>query len=257
MKTSSTETPVTTPLKLLLMGPPGARKTTLGLQFPDVHVMDCDNNLTGPELFLRKRGPLNYTYDSIRYNEAGAPVEIDQCYNRLCDKLRLFKQEPEYQKRRTVFVDSLSHVNEFIIRHVLKLQGKDKKSYEMEARDWSPFKSFAYMLLVARLEETAKTVICSCHEIKLTQNDPNNIMTQQVIGYEPFFQGKVGDTIGAFFTDVWRCEVRPGPGGKTETWLQTMPSPKLEMLKNSVGMEKELNITEGFKVLEPYLKGRI
>lgn len=245
-------------MKILLIGPPGSRKTTLGLQFPDVHVLDCDQNLDGPEHYLRSiKHPLSYTYDSIRYDDDGKPVEIEECYNRVVDKLKLFTIDPTYQKRRTVFLDSLSHVNEFIIRHVLKLQNKKSKSYEMEARDWSPFKSFAYILLVARLEETGKTVLCSCHEIKLVEPDKTNIMTQTVIGYEPFFQGKVGDTIGAFFTDVWRMEVRPGPGGTTETWLQTVKAPKCEVLKNSLGLPGELNITKGFSVLEPYLKGRI
>ncbi len=241
------------------MGQPGSRKTTLGLQFPSVHVLDCDNNLDGPENYLRKNGSpnLDYSYDSIRYDDSGVPIEIEECYNRVVDKLKLFTHDPLYKARRTVFLDSLSHVNEFIIRHVLKLQGKKSKSYEMEARDWSPFKSFAYILLVARLEETGKTVICSCHEIKLLESDPKNIMNQTVIGYEPFFQGKVGDTIGAFFTDVWRTEIRQAPGGKTETWLRTQSGPKYEMLKNSVGMSPELDITKGFSVLEPYLKGRI
>lgn len=261
MKTSTPETPKpASPLKILLMGPPGSRKTTLMLQFPDIHVLDCDRNLDGPDRFLRqvRKLPLTYTYDDIRTDDSGNPVDIDQCYNRVCDKLKLFKIQAEYKARKTVGVDSLSHVNEFIIRHVLKGQGKARKEYEMEARDWSPFKSYAYVLLVSRLEETNKTIICTCHEIKLTQPDPTNIMTQTVIGYEPFFQGKVGDTLGAFFTDVWRLTVKNGPGGKLETWLQVQPSPKLDIIKNSVGFpDAEINITEGFKVLEPYLNGKL
>jgi hypothetical protein len=161
----------------------------------------------------------------------------------------------EFEQFQTVFVDSLSHVNEFIIRHVLKLQAKKAHVMEMEARDWSPFKSYAYVLLVAKLEQINKHVLCSCHEIKLTEPDSKQIMTERVLGYEPFFQGKVGDIIGAFFTDVWRLEVRPAPGDKSETWLQTVKHPKCEHLKNSLGLPAELNVTAGFKVLAPYLKG--
>lgn len=248
------------PLKILLMGQPGTRKTTLGLQFPGVHVLDCDRNMDGPEHYLRTvaKLPLSYTYDSIRQDEQGAEVEVHNCYNRLCDKLRLFTTDPEYKKRQTVFVDSLSHVNEFIIRHVLKMQNKTSKSYEMEARDWSPFKSFAYILLVSRLEETGKTMICSAHEAPLYGKPAKeDMMNPPVESYVPWFQGKLGEMLGAFFTDVWRTEIRPGLQGKNETWLMTDKIPKCDMLKNSVGMPKELNITEGFKVIEPYLKGRI
>jgi AAA domain len=260
MNTSTPEAPKDlTPLKILLIGPPGSRKTTLGLQFPDVLVEDCDRNLDGPERYIRKHvnPKLSYSYDSIRYDDKKQPVPIEDCYNRLCDKLRLVNKTPEYAKIRTVFVDSLSHVNEFIIRDTLKAQGKTKNVGDMEARDWGPFKSRAYQLLVARLEETNRTILCSCHEIKLTESDKQNIMVQTVIGYEPFFQGKVGDTIGAFFTDVWRMDVQQAAGGKTKTILQTIRHPKCEHLKNSIGMPAELDITEGYKVIEPYLNGSI
>ena len=255
MKTSTPEAPKPpSPLKILLMGPPGSRKTTLGLQFPDVHVIDCDRNLDGPDKFLRANGHqnLSYTYDDIR----GETDKIEECYNLVCDKLKLFSVDESYKKRKTVFVDSLSHVNEFIIRHVLQLQGKKSKSYEMEPRDWSPFKSFAYILLVARLEETKKTVLCTAHEISLTRPDPQNIMMQQVIGVEPFFQGKVGDTIGAFFGDVWRLEVRQVVGGYA-TILQTQATPKCQHLKNSLSMPPEVDVTKGISALDQYLKGRI
>lgn len=262
MNTSSPEAPKpASPRKLLIYGPPGSRKTTLLLQFPDVHVLDCDRNLDGPEQFIRKSLPqtkLAYTYDDIRSDESGVQVEIDQCYNRLCDKLKLFKSDKAYMARKVVAVDSLSHVNEFIIRHTLKMQGKTSKSYEMEARDWSPFKSFAYLLLVARLEETGKTVICTAHEQKVYDKpSKDDMMNAPVKEYEPFFQGKVGEMLGAFFTDVWRLDVRDAPGGKNETWLLADKCPKHPMLKNSVGLPKELNITAGYPVLEPYLKGRI
>lgn len=260
MKSSTQEAPKEkSPIKLLLMGPPGSRKTTFALQFPDVHVLDADKNLDGPELYLRKNGHANlsYTYDPIRYNDDNIPVPVEECYNRVIDKLKLFTVDEKYKSRRTVLLDSLSHVNEFIIRHVLQLQGKSRKTYEMEARDWSPFKSFAYILLVGALESTGKTVIATCHEVKITEPDDKNIMTQRVLGYEPFFQGKLGDTIGAFFTDVWRTEVRPAPGNTTITILQTMRTNKIEVLKNSLGMPAEIDITKGYSAVEPYLKGRV
>lgn len=246
------------PRKILLIGPPGSRKTTLGLQFPNVYVEDCDRNLDGPERYLRANGhkDLSYSYNNVRYDSQGRMREIHDCYNALCDDLTLIANSPnDFKPFQTVFVDSLSHVNEFIIRHVLKLQQKKQHVMEMEARDWSPFKSYAYVLLVAKLEQINKHVLCSCHETKLTEPDPKQIMTERVLGYEPFFQGRVGDIIGAFFTDVWRMEVRPAPGNKSETWLQTVKHPKCEHLKNSLGLPDELNITSGYAALAPFMKG--
>lgn len=273
MKTSSpTSLKPPTPLKILLMGREGTRKTTLCLQFPSVYILDCDRNLDGPELMLRKglkdtagkqlvppiKPDLSYLYESIRYDDAGISLDVEECYNRICDKLKAFKSDPIAKDVKTVVVDSLSHVNEFIIRHTLKMQGKLKKTYEMEARDWSPFKSFAYTLLVGRLEEINRTVICTCHEQKVYgPPSQTNLMQPEIIEYEPFFQGKMGEMLGAFFTDVWRTELRNAPGGKTEMYLQVTKTPKSPNLKNSVGMPPEINITDGFKCIEPYLKGRI
>ena len=261
MNSSTPTTPKPpSPLKILLMGPPGSRKTTLGLQFPGVHVLDCDRNLDGPDRFIRSslNKELSYTYDSIRQDDKGSEIPIEDCYNRVCDKLKMFKTDPSYRERNTVFLDSLSHVNEFIIRHVLRMQGKTSRVGEMEARDWSPFKSAAYVLLVSRLEETGKTILCSCHENKVYDApSKENMMNPSVKEYEPMFQGKIGESLGAFFTDVWRLQVELGGAGKQETWLYTDKMSKCDMLKNSVGMPAKLDITKGFSVLEPYLKGRI
>jgi hypothetical protein len=255
MNISTPEKPkAASPLKILLMGPPGSRKTTLGLQFPDVHVIDCDRNLDGPLKYLTSvnRQP-SFTYDDIR--DSGRAVE--NCYDAVIDSLKQFKVNDDYKKRRVVFLDSLSHVNEFIIRHVLRQQGKTSRPGEMEARDWGPFKSYAYNLLVGALEQTGKTVICSCHETKIFQANPRDMMNPIVSGVEPFFQGKVGETIGAFFTDVWRLEVQQAAGGLTKTILFAEKFAKCETVKNSLGITKELDVTDGYKVLEPHLKGRI
>jgi len=259
MNTSTPQQPKPpSPRKILLIGPPGSRKTTLGLQFPNVYVEDCDRNLDGPEHWLRSNGhkDLSYSYNNVRYDASSTMRDIGDCYNALCDDLTLIANSPkDFAQFQTIFVDSLSHVNEFLIRHVLKKQAKTKNPMEMEARDWSPFKSYAYILLVAKLEQTNKHIICSCHEIKLVENDPKQLMVERVIGYEPFFQGKVGDIIGAFFTDVWRLETRLAPGDKSETILQTTRHAKCEHLKNSLGLPAELVLKDGFKTLEPYLKG--
>lgn len=255
MKTSTPDSPKPpSPLKLLLIGPPGSRKTWLGLQFPSVHVLDCDRNLDGPVAVLRKADPqFGFTWDDIRTDDAGNMLDISECFDRTVDKLNLFKSDAAYKARSTVFVDSLSHVNEFIIRKILKLKSKPS----MEINLWTDFASAAYTIVVAKLDQTGKAVICSCHEEKVTEADSQNIMKKNVTEINPLFSGRVGDSLGAFFTDVWRTEKRLASGGKVELWLQTDRTPKCEHLKNSVGMPKELNITEGFSVIAPYLKGRI
>lgn len=267
MKSSTPTSPKPpSPLKILLMGQAGSRKTWLGLQFPDVHVLDCDRNLDGPVQGLREgfkdasgkiiTAPLlpnlSFTWDDIRVDDKGNMLDISECFDRVLDKLSLFRTDEAYKARKTVFVDSLSHVNEFAIRKVLKLKAKQS----MEMNLWTDFASAAYTLIVAKLEQTNKTILCSCHEERVTEADDKNLMKKVITEINPLFSGRVGDNLGAYFTDVWKLEKRL-MSGQVQLWLQTDRTPKCEHLKNSVGMPKELNITEGFKVIEPYLKGRI
>jgi len=242
------------------MGPPGSRKTTLCLQFPKVYVEDCDRNLSGPETYIRKTNPsFSYAYNPIRYDANGNMRDIEECYDILCSDLTAIAKEPKtYEQVSTVVVDSLSHVNEFVIRHVLKLQNKSKRVFEMEQRDWNPFKSFSYIFLVARLEQTNKNVICTCHEGKLYEKDPKDQSAKILIGYEPLYQGQVGDMIGGFFTDVWRLELVPAAAGKLSWKLYTQRHPKCEHLKNSLDMPAEIDLPDkdAFSKLLPYFQAK-
>lgn len=244
------------PLKILLLGLPGSRKTTLMLQFPHIHVIDCDQNLDGPTKYISEHlnKNLTYSYDSIRTDDQGNTLLIEECFDRVCDKLSQVRTQPEHKQTTTVGLDSLSHVNEFIIRKIMKAKGITS----MEMRNWSDFATQAYTLIVAKLDQTGKTVICTCHEERVTEPDDKNMMKKNLVEINPLFSGRVGDSLGAYFTDVWRLEKRSIPGG-IGLFLQSdrIASVKCTHLKNSVGLPAEIDITKGFGVIEPYLKGRL
>ena len=129
MKTSTPTSPKPPdPLSILEIGPPGGGKTTLALLFPSICVLDCDENLDGPEKFIRTKQPtFAYGYERIRYSDDDKPLDMHKCYDRLMDKILQVKNDPNI---KTVIVDSLTSVNEFVIQSIL--QGKRS---EMEARD--------------------------------------------------------------------------------------------------------------------------
>lgn len=231
MKQSTPASPkASQPKSILLVGPPGGGKSTLMLGFPNLLVFDCDLNLDGPERLLRKQNPaLSYSYDQVPLQDNGSPRPVWECYDHLIVGLSNVAANPS--DIQWVAVDSLSQVNEFIIRKVLKEQSKN----EMEARHWQPFKSLALSLLIGKLRHLGKNVIVTAHETKIVRPDPKQVMQELVIGYEPFFQGKVGEMLGAFFTDVYRCTSIPAPGGKIEFQLETMKT-TLSDLKNSLGL---------------------
>lgn len=253
MKTSTPETPkARSPLSILLIGPPGAGKTTLAMQFPSPHFLDCDENLDGPERFLRgKNAALSYSYDRIKYNDKDEPLDADVCFDRLMSKIDAAKNDVGI---KTVIIDSLTLINEFIIRKILTDQASTKKkSDEMEARDWIPFKSHFLKLLASKIRGLGKDCICTVHQSIIYAPDPKDIMNKIITAYVPSVQGSITDYFGAFFTDVWRCEARLGAGNRQNFVLITSSTSRSD-LKNSLNMPHEIENVSYEKLL-PYLNG--
>lgn len=256
MKTSTPAQPkLPSPMSILLIGPPGGGKSTLAMQFPNVLIMDCDENLDGPELINRKLTPsLSWSYESIRTDDSGKPLPVETCYDRLVTAL---STAANYSQIKTIAVDGLTHVNEFIIRKVLSEQGNKQV---MEPHYWTPFKSKTYNLLVAKLRGAGKTTICTCHESILTEIDDKKIGKETIIGYRPAYQGAIVDYFGGFFTDMWRCYSQGAPGNKQEFVLTVSRTAKSDFLKNSLGLSGEIVIKSGermFDKIASAMKGRI
>lgn len=222
---STRETPKPpTPPAILLLGPPGSGKTTLCMQFPRVNILDCDANLDGPERVNRKRNAdLDYDYELIRQDDKGNAIPTHECYERLMKKIEVVGANKDVL---TLVVDSLTHVNEFIIQHLLKKQNRLEGG--MEPRDWGPFKSNAYKFFIAWVQEMGKMKVYCCHE-RIVLKTGTAIGQEVVDRYEPSFQGGICDYLGGFFTDVWRCEFVSMAGGVKAYVVHTQKNPQSDL----------------------------
>ncbi len=228
----------TEPPSILLIGPPGGGKTTLSMQFPYPCFLDCDRNLDGPERFLRKASPsLEYAYTQITYKD-GQPVPTERCFDRLMQEIDLVSKVPEV---KTLVVDGITLINQFIIQKVLKEQSKDF----MEMRDWGKVAQHFIALLYVKLRQTGKTTIVTCHEVPVEKTNPTNAMLKDVVRYEPAINGGIAHTLSGLFTDVWRCTSLAAPGNKVVYKIQTVKDTLSPDLKNSFGLPNEITIGQG------------
>jgi hypothetical protein len=256
MKSSTPTTPKPNQApSILLIGPPGGGKTTLSMQFPGCTFYDIDENLDGPERYARALNKnLAYFYDQVRIKDDGSIREIQDIFEYICVSLNGLHKKPEC---KVPVLDSLTALNETIVRKILKKQNKLDGC--MEARDWQPFKSDFYFVIFSRLRALNRPSICTVHEQKVVTANPNNMMEPIIKEYEPTVQGKIGDYFGAFFTDVWRCTTEQVVGklGEYEWKIQTMKAPQFPMLKNSFGMPATITVKKGenaFLKVNEYMK---
>lgn len=226
MKTFDPTTPLATKHAVLLIGPPGARKTTLALTFPNIYVIDIDQNLRGPCRYSKPVGG----FDSVAVDDSDKPLETHAQYDRILDLMT----RAAASTATWVIIDGLSAINQIIADYVMN---KQKRDY-MEGRDWSSFSTAAAKLLFTKARQMNKNYIITAHEERIEHNSKakEDFMVKILDGYEPYLQGGTRERLGGFFTDVWRLEAQLGGGQIVETVLTTDKVGLMKQLKNSVGL---------------------
>jgi len=217
------------PLAVLLIGPPGSGKTTYALQFPDVWVADCDNNLAGPVRYLKSVGKFKpFKADSIQFDDDGKPITPAQSWERLVTKTQEALKSPDI---KTIIIDSLTHVDRILLVWCMEKLRKATPEFDV----WNMFKLRLYDYLV-KIRSGGKSVIVICHE--KIEYDKNGSIDKFV----PAVSTNLKDYFGYLFTDVWRSELHL-VGGKYEHNIRVTPT-ALHDLKNSLLLTNTINSEE-------------
>lgn len=232
-------------LRLLLQGPSGSGKTCLTFQIPGLWVFDLDHNLGGPLRYARKHGlPLPLGYDVVDIDENGKEVPLREQFLQLKKKLAPVLANPDV---KALSFDSGSRLCDILIEEVLRQQNKNAISDYKDGRQFWGFFAVAGKQLMAQLMSIRKHVVVPIHE-KFNKNAEGQIVWPVDITWT----GQVGDDMGRFFTDVWRCETESN-AGKVEYKIRTAPSYQYS-LKN--GLDLPTTMKFEWPVIEAKLKSK-
>lgn len=204
------------PMKVLIYGPSGSKKTILASTFPDPHFVDFDNGMRT----LRGRD-VNYITVNNRPTNDEDFIEL---FGEKKAKLSGYEKgvmliehwANTLTREQTLIVDSLTFLNDYALAHVLKLQNQKTPRIQ----DWGATQKLLEMIL-EQLNNVECNLIIICHE-QFTKDEESGI-----ISWLPLTIGKLATKIPVYFDEVWRSYSEQKGGGKnmeTLYGIQTVPT---------------------------------
>jgi hypothetical protein len=235
-------------LRLLLQGPPKSGKTVLACKFPGAYIIDIDRNLGGVLRYLRdNKLPMPVGYDHVDRDDADALIPLPLRYARLSKLLLAAQENPLVQ---TIVLDSGTTLSDVLIHETLRGQGKTAVADFKDGRQfWGHFAVLGKGFMAA-LSQMRKHIVLICHE-KTEKTAEGNVVYPIKVAWP----GQVGEIIGCFFTNVWRCETKIIPAGASNTYkwvVRTLPDHRFA-LGNTLGLPAEFEFD--WKLVEAKLKG--
>lgn len=187
---SSITSPPPPDTAILIIGDPGARKTTLALHAPAPYIFDMDHNSASPG----KQVGRPYMYDFAGIDDDGKEVPMRSRYARMVTCINVAAQSPEV---RTIILDSFTSLIDIIIEEVRRQDPKISNPLApLRIQDWGTF-AHLFKHIITTLRTSGKYLICTAHQ-KLE-------MEEATKSWKYFLNvpGQSATNISGLFTDVW------------------------------------------------------
>jgi len=196
------------------------------MQFPNPWIASTDRKLNN----ALPRIPKNkvWFYDYPKLGPSGAPLPDEQQWDRL---ITLTKAAAADSLVKTIVWDHMTDISDMLQAHLANAHSKltvgNMKVMDMKL--WQPFK-----LLMGRaitlIKGAGKMFVVIAHDYVDKDEITGAVTCRPLIG------GALKDTLGAYFSDVWRCEVEPGFREKPAVYkVRTQPTAQ-QMLGSSFNL---------------------
>lgn len=248
MKSSTSFTPSTS-LAILCVGDPGTGKTRLAMSLPSPGILDCDGNLSSA---VRVSSGKIFQYSQPFITDDGKEVPEVERWTRAVTETKLLLAST---LTKSFVLDGLSNLCRWGLVYaeseLVKAGINIRKEYLAKYQSFIPLLS-NYMTMI---RIPGKPVLVTVHQI-MEKDD----LTGQ-IRYFLDIPGRLSNTLGGQFTDVWGTSSLSNPADKVNgaTYsIKTKPSGYHVNLKTSLDLEPSIDITgknpaQIWTLLEPKL----
>jgi hypothetical protein len=166
-------------------------------------------------------------------------------YNRMVELIKRYSVDPKIQ---TLVISSATKFVDVLINATLAQQNKDNIEEYKDGRQFWGFFARNSAFFFETLTKMRKHIVLEAHE-KINKDPTGSVVYPTKVNWP----GQVGQIIGAYFTDVWRCDMSTtgfGANATSDYVLRTTPDYRYE-LKNSFSLPATFKFD--WKVIEEKL----
>lgn len=200
---------------LLLVGEPKSGKTNVAYAFPDLWILDCDRNLKRAATVVKDKV---WFYDDPYIDDKGLEIPDHARWNNAMAQVKIAAKAPEV---KTIVIDGLGALADMLIAHIIeevrRNEPNSKADGKLRIQDYQPL-ALLLTKLIMGLRNSGKLIVFTSHQ--KVDKDEHTGKTR----YELNMPGKLANSFGGLFSDVWATTAENAGLGKYKYLIHTRPS---------------------------------